>query len=140
MNVQVECRENGTLRLSAPPNQMSWMQFSARGGGACAWWKARAKFEKRTCRASGLGKATDDGTAAAKTSDADRTTAATGADCRCSLDAAQHDFIAQQPEQETAELLPGIKHDAGIASNGCVAVATVSNRMASAFFTLGTLL
>jgi hypothetical protein len=34
--VQVECREIGTLRLSALPNQMSWMQFSARGGGACA--------------------------------------------------------------------------------------------------------
>ncbi len=34
MRVQVKCREKGTLRLSALPNQMSWMQFCASGGGA----------------------------------------------------------------------------------------------------------
>jgi hypothetical protein len=34
--VQVECRKIGTLRLSALPNQMSWMQFSASRGGECA--------------------------------------------------------------------------------------------------------
>ena len=41
MRVQFECPEMGTLRLSALPNQMSWMQFKARGGGACASPEAR---------------------------------------------------------------------------------------------------
>lgn len=134
MEVQVECREIGTLRLSAPPNQMSWMQPSAKGEGAWAWRKARAKFEKRTSRVSGLGRATSDGTVAGKTSVADRTTAATGAACRCSLGAAQHDFIAQQPEHATRALLPGIRQDAGRATSGCAAVASISSNVTMAGF------
>ncbi len=31
----MECRENGTLRLSALSNQMRRMQLSANGGGEC---------------------------------------------------------------------------------------------------------
>lgn len=33
--VQMECRKIGTLRLSALPNQMRRMQFTASGGGVC---------------------------------------------------------------------------------------------------------
>ena len=36
MRVERSAGESGTLRLSAPPNQMRKMQLSASGGGACA--------------------------------------------------------------------------------------------------------
>ena len=35
MEVLNECRETGTLRGSAPLNQMRRMQLAASGGGAC---------------------------------------------------------------------------------------------------------
>ena len=43
VKVEKKCRENGTLRLLAPPNQMRKMQLSSSGGGECATADGRAE-------------------------------------------------------------------------------------------------
>ena len=50
MVVLNECRESGTQRLSAPPNQMRKMQLSANGGGA---WATGCALAKRACGLAG---------------------------------------------------------------------------------------
>jgi len=105
--VQVECRENGTLRLSALPNQMSWMQFSARGGGACAWLNASANFENSIDRTFGSGSASGCRMIAERKPAFAAATALSGEDCIWS-DGAQQGFTAQHPAHVAAGLLPGI--------------------------------
>lgn len=105
--VQMECREIGTLRLSALPNQMSWMQFSARGGGACALLDASAKFENWIGRTVGNGRASGCRMTAARRLAVDAATALTGVDCIWS-DGAQQGFTVQHPEHFMAAHLPGI--------------------------------
>ena len=64
----------------------------------------------------------------------DAATALTGEDCIWS-EGGQQGLTAQHPEQVMAGHLPGIWQDAGIANSGCEAVATVSSKITSAFFT-----
>ena len=105
--VQIECRENGTLRLLALPNQMSWMQFSARGGGACALLDARANFENSIRRTVGSGSASGCRMNADNKPAVDAVTALTGEDCIWS-DGAQQGFTAQHAAHAMAGHLPGI--------------------------------
>ena len=105
--VQMECPEMGTLRLSALPNQMSWMQFRARGGGACAWLDVPANFENSISRTVGSGIASGCKMTADKRTAVDAATAASGVDC-CWSDGAQQGFTAQHPAHVIAGHLPGI--------------------------------
>lgn len=124
----------GTLRLSALPNQMSCMQFSARGGGACAWLDVCANFENSISRTAGSGIVCGCKMTADRKAALDAATALSGEDCIWS-DGGQQGFTAQHPAHVMAAHLPGIWQDAGIASSGCEAVATISSKITSAFFT-----
>lgn len=118
----------GTLRLSVQRNQMSWMQFSARGGGACSCRRSATELWHSLTLGIGAAEVMFATSIAAKAWAFGFTTAFTREESNC-FEGAQHGISAQQaahgvPFHSAIPLWQG----AGIASSGCEAVAMVSSR------------
>ena len=85
----------GTLRLSAQRNQMSWMQFSARGGGACSCRRSAMELWHSLTLGIGAAEVMFATSMGAKAPAFGLTTAFTREESSC-LEGAQHGISAQQ--------------------------------------------